>query len=82
MPRAIAGRLTYEVEPMPGTIVGPRGLTREWLTVLDPDGQPGTPLGYATEEELAVVLATDHEPRSVAEMRIRRLGVFRAQIAI
>jgi hypothetical protein len=80
MPRAIAGRLTYAEPPEPGTIVGPRGLTREWLVVLPADGEPGTPVGYASPDELAAVEAPDHEPRSVAEMRIRRLGVFRAQV--
>ena len=52
--RPIAGRLSYASQPQPGTIVGPKDVTREWLVVLgpDPDNPAKTLIGYATQAEL------------------------------
>jgi hypothetical protein len=74
MPRPIAGQLTYTDPPEPGTIIGPRGLTGEWLVVLESDLLPGTPIGYATEDELRAASARD--PQSVPEAHAK--GVRRA----
>jgi hypothetical protein len=66
--RHVAGRLNG-THAEAGTILGPRGLTGEWLVVLDNDDQ-GVTLGYATTQELEAAV-TRPEPRSVAEVKLR-----------
>jgi hypothetical protein len=65
--RFVVGRLKLDAEP--GTILGPKDITREWMVVLDRvDG--GVSVGYATVAELEAAL--QREPRSVAEVNLQR----------
>lgn len=66
--RPIAGRLNG-IDAEPGTILGPRAVTREWLVVIDRD-ERGVILGYAQEGELAAAVLVAN-PRSVVEANWR-----------
>lgn len=70
MARHIVGRLNG-IHAEPGTLVGPKDITEEWLVVLENDDKECT-FGYATPDELAAVgkrLLAGEPPRSVAEWR-------------
>lgn len=75
--RLVAARGRYPSPVEPGTIVGPRDITREHLVALTttPDGV--TLFGWATSADLAASLthAFINGSRSVAEHRNSRLGV-------
>jgi hypothetical protein len=49
--RHVCGRARYPSPPEPGTIVGPKDITRESLVVLAQDGE-WTLFGYATVGDL------------------------------
>lgn len=76
MPRPIAGRLTFPEPPEPGAVIGQRALTREWLITLESGGEPGTPIGYATPDELMDVATrvSKGDVRSVAEANMRMVA--------
>ncbi len=79
--RLVAGRLRYANPPEPGTILGPRDITRDYLVVIGQDDAGLTLLGYATVDDLAAAAARTREglpARSVAEqpqpLRRRRVA--------
>jgi hypothetical protein len=66
-----AGRLNG-IHADPGTILGPKAVTREYVTVTGNDAQ-GLTLGYARADDLdaeAVAAMAERGPRSVAEHHI------------
>lgn len=69
MTRYVAGRLNG-IDAEPGTILGPKDITREYMVVLDRD-ERGVILGYATADDLQAAADRD-EPQSVAEIQLRR----------
>lgn len=69
--RFIAGRLAG-VQAEPGTVLGPKDITREWMVVVASD-EDGSDLGYAQTSDLdaaAVAAMVERGPRSVAEARM------------
>lgn len=68
MKRYVAGRLNG-VHAEPGTILGPKDITREYMVVLAND-ERGVTVGYATTDELAAAAGVE-SPRSVTEHRLR-----------
>lgn len=68
-PRLVVGRTRYATPPEPGTVVGPRDITGEYLVVLGQDGEH-TQFGYATvdEQNAAAERRTAGEARSMAEL--------------
>lgn len=68
--RIVAGRING-IHAEPGTILGPKVITREYVVVLTND-ERGVTVGYASTHELASIAATDHDVRSVAEHRLQR----------
>lgn len=69
--RVPAGRVSG-VFAQPGTILGPKEVTREFVVVTSADSSgPSVEVGYATEEDLS--LPADRNPRSVTEFRMMQL---------
>lgn len=70
--RYTAGRLNG-VHAEPGTLLGPKDITCEWMVVLDNDDS-GCTVGYATADEITAAsqrLATCG-PQSLAELALMR----------
>lgn len=63
--RPIAGRLNG-IYAEPGTILGPKEVTREYVVALDTDAD-GTIVGYAQAAELSA--AARRDPQSIVEAR-------------
>lgn len=72
--RPIAGRLNG-ITPEPGTILGPKAVTREYVVVLGGD-ETGVDVGYATHAELEALREVPDAPRSTTEARL--LGMLEA----
>lgn len=73
--RFVAARGRYPSPVEPGTIVGPRDITREHLIALKTEPDGWTLFGYATDADLAAALANayEHGPRSVNEHIARQV---------
>lgn len=71
--RPIAGRLRFPSPPQPGTILGPKVITRELVVVLGQDEEGFTVLGYAQYAELDAARdrVLEGDIRSVTEWRSR-----------
>lgn len=67
--RLVAGRLRYPSPPEPGTIVGPKDITREHLVVLTTTPAGWTLFGYASDADLTAALTHAYldGPRSLNE---------------
>jgi hypothetical protein len=73
--RYVATRYRYTSPPEPGTIVGPRDITREHLVALTTDPDGWTLFGYATHKDLEAALTNAYlnGPRSLNERVASRL---------
>lgn len=69
--RVPAGRVNG-VFCQPGTVMGPKEVTREFVVVTSADSNtPSVEVGYATEEDLSIPYG--HDFRSITEFRITLL---------
>lgn len=73
--RLVAGRARYPSPVEPGTIVGPKDITREHLVAIGTDADGMTLFGYATDADLTAALTNAYlnGPRSTNEHKAARI---------